>query len=77
MRDRLQPSISYLQRLGPEYLDQIFTHSRWMFELDPNMAFEVCERTGDANIHANPMIRFLRPKKSSYLAGLLRTFWNP
>jgi Vam6/Vps39-like protein vacuolar protein sorting-associated protein 39 len=42
MRDKLQPSISYLQRLGPEYLEQIFKSSRWVFEQDRDIAFEVC-----------------------------------
>lgn len=35
------PSINYLQRLGPEYLDLVFTYSRWIFEQDPDIAFEV------------------------------------
>lgn len=42
MRDKLEPSIMYLQRLGPEHLDQIFQSSRWLFDQDPDMAFEVC-----------------------------------
>lgn len=42
MRDKLGPSISYLQKLGPEYLDQIFESARWVFEQDRDMAFEVC-----------------------------------
>lgn len=41
MRDKLGPSISYLQKLGPEYLDQIFESARWVFEQDREMAFEV------------------------------------
>jgi hypothetical protein len=41
MIDKLQPSISYLQKLGPEHLDQIFHHSQWLFEKDPDMAFQV------------------------------------
>lgn len=42
MRDKLDPSIMYLQRLGPEHLDQIFKSSRWLFDQDADMAFEVC-----------------------------------
>jgi hypothetical protein len=42
MEDKLQPSISYLQKLGPEHLDQIFKSSHWMFEQDRDMAFHVC-----------------------------------
>ena len=41
MDDKLRPSISYLQRLGPEYLDQIFKHSRWVLEQDADLGFEV------------------------------------
>lgn len=41
MLDKLQPSIFYLQRLGPEYLELIFMASRWIFDADRNMAFEV------------------------------------
>ncbi|KAA1467551.1 hypothetical protein DENSPDRAFT_832639 [Dentipellis sp. KUC8613] len=41
MRDKLGPSISYLQRLRPEHLDQIFKSSRWVFEQDPDMAFQI------------------------------------
>ncbi|KAF8127072.1 hypothetical protein EV363DRAFT_1518382 [Boletus edulis] len=41
MRDKLGPSISYLQKLGPEYLDQIFESARWVFEQDREIAFEI------------------------------------
>ncbi|KAI0041201.1 hypothetical protein FA95DRAFT_1611206 [Auriscalpium vulgare] len=41
MRDKLGPSITYLQRLGPEYIDQVFKHSLWVFEQDADMAFEI------------------------------------
>lgn len=41
-RDKLGPTVSYLQRLGPEHIDQIFEHSRWVFEHDRDIAFEVC-----------------------------------
>ncbi|KAH9926823.1 hypothetical protein B0H21DRAFT_138019 [Amylocystis lapponica] len=41
IRDKLMPSVTYLQRLGPEHLDQIFEHSRWIFEQDADIAFEV------------------------------------
>lgn len=41
LEDKLAPSISYLQKLGPEYLDQIFESSRWVFQQDPDKAFEV------------------------------------
>ncbi|KAL0577985.1 Vacuolar morphogenesis protein 6 [Marasmius crinis-equi] len=41
MESRLDASIQYLKRLGPEYLDQIFESSRWLFEQDSKMALEV------------------------------------
>jgi Vam6/Vps39-like protein vacuolar protein sorting-associated protein 39 len=40
-REKLGPTISYLQKLGPEYLKQIFNAARWVFETDRDMAFEV------------------------------------
>ncbi|TDL20794.1 hypothetical protein BD410DRAFT_750406 [Rickenella mellea] len=39
--DRLRPTVTYLQKLGPEYLDQIFESSRWVFEQDPDLGFEI------------------------------------
>ncbi|KIP04390.1 hypothetical protein PHLGIDRAFT_109638, partial [Phlebiopsis gigantea 11061_1 CR5-6] len=41
MKEKLTPSVNYLQRLGPEYLDLIFDHSRWVFEQDVDIAFEI------------------------------------
>lgn len=41
MEDKLGPSIQYLQKLGPEYIDQVFTYARWIFDLDSEMAFQV------------------------------------
>lgn len=41
MEDKLRPSIIYLQKLGPEYLDHIFQYSRWIFDQDVGMGFEV------------------------------------
>ncbi|KAJ3537551.1 hypothetical protein NM688_g6671 [Phlebia brevispora] len=41
VRDKLSPSVNYLQRLGREYLDLIFHYSRWVFEQDPDIAFEI------------------------------------
>ncbi|KDQ57202.1 hypothetical protein JAAARDRAFT_58670 [Jaapia argillacea MUCL 33604] len=39
--DKLMPSINYLQRLGPEYLDLIFESSRWIFAQDRDTAFQI------------------------------------
>jgi len=41
VKDRLGPSISYLQRLGPEYLDTIFQYSKWILKENAEMALEV------------------------------------
>ena len=41
MRDKLGPSVSYLQRLGPEHMDQIFESAHWIFEQDADIALEV------------------------------------
>ena len=39
--DKLGPTISYLRKLGPEYLEQIFNAARWLFDTDRDMAFDV------------------------------------
>ncbi|KAG0694684.1 vacuolar sorting protein 39 domain 1-domain-containing protein [Suillus ampliporus] len=41
MRDKLDPSISYLRKLGPEYINQVFESSRWIFKEDRDMAFQI------------------------------------
>ncbi|KAL0955078.1 hypothetical protein HGRIS_003995 [Hohenbuehelia grisea] len=41
IRDKLDPSISYLQKLGPEHLQHVFDGSRWVFEQDRDIAFEI------------------------------------
>ncbi|KAJ7052608.1 hypothetical protein C8F01DRAFT_1170573 [Mycena amicta] len=41
VEDKLMPSIYYLQKLGPEHLDEIFQSSRWIFEKDGEMAFQI------------------------------------
>lgn len=41
MKDRLGPSITYLQRLDPEYLDTVFQYSRWILDENAEMALEV------------------------------------
>jgi hypothetical protein len=42
MEDKLTPSIQYLQKLGPEYIDQVFSYGRWIFDMDSEIAFQVC-----------------------------------
>jgi hypothetical protein len=41
MKDKLVPSITYLQRLGPEYVDTIFRYSKWVLDENAEMALEV------------------------------------
>ncbi|KZT39975.1 hypothetical protein SISSUDRAFT_1113449 [Sistotremastrum suecicum HHB10207 ss-3] len=39
--DRFRPTISYLQKLGPEYIDQVFESAHWPLKEVPDMAFEI------------------------------------
>ena len=65
MQDKLTPTISYLQKLGPEHLEQIFKSARWVFEMNQDMAFEVIQECSRLN---NLLIerRFSPLKMSSY-----------
>ena len=38
--EKLGPTVRYLQKLGPEYLQIIFETSRWVFDVNPNTAFQ-------------------------------------
>ncbi|KAI0635691.1 hypothetical protein C8Q77DRAFT_1277165 [Trametes polyzona] len=58
MRDKLMPTVNYLQRLGPEHLDQIFEHSRWVFEQDRDIAFEIFT-SEEAELPKEPVADFL------------------
>ncbi|TFL04184.1 hypothetical protein BDV98DRAFT_591033 [Pterulicium gracile] len=40
-QDKVEPSIRYLQKLGPEHLDHIFETSRWVFAEDEDMGLEI------------------------------------
>ncbi|KAI0787910.1 hypothetical protein C8Q74DRAFT_1366714 [Fomes fomentarius] len=57
-RDKLMPTVSYLQRLGPEHLDSIFAHSRWVFEHDRDIAFEIFT-SEEAELPKGPVADFL------------------
>ena len=46
MREKLQPTVAYLQKLGEEYIDQVFKYARWVFQQDQNIAFEVRSQVG-------------------------------
>ncbi|KAF8841813.1 hypothetical protein BDN67DRAFT_900734 [Paxillus ammoniavirescens] len=58
MRDKLDPSISYLQKLGPEYLDQIFESARWVFEQDGEMAIKIFT-SDDVELPRGPVTDYL------------------
>lgn len=62
------PSVSYLQKLGPEYLQQVFESARWIFERDRDIAFEVRILFRLLlHILIQYYHRYLRPKMWSYL----------
>ncbi len=75
MLDKLQPSIFYLQRLGPEYLELIFMASRWIFDADRNMAFEVGPVTLTCLACPN-LNRSSPPRMSSFLERRWPTIWK-
>lgn len=66
MGDQLHPSIAYLQKLGPEYLDIIFQFSQWIFERDTDMAFEV-RNFSFVLSHTDTMPRFSCRKMLNFL----------
>ncbi|KAG8685272.1 Vacuolar morphogenesis protein 6 [Ceratobasidium sp. 394] len=39
--DKYDPTIRYLQKLGPDYLDLIFKSARWIFKAKPDLAFNI------------------------------------
>lgn len=39
--DKVEPTITYLQNLGPEHIDLILLTSRWVFETDKTRGMEV------------------------------------
>ena len=45
MDDKLSPSIHYLQKLGPEYIDQVFKYARWVLDTDQDMGFQACSQS--------------------------------
>jgi hypothetical protein len=39
--DKLDPTIRYLQKLGPGHIDLIFSEAKWVFKEDAKMASRV------------------------------------
>lgn len=66
MEDKLDPSIQYLQKLGPEYIDEVFRYARWIFDTDKDMAFQVSPQI-------IPSLCFSRQMCTDFHVGLCRT----
>lgn len=45
--DKLDPTIRYLQKLGPKYTYLIFSEAKWVFKEDARMATRVRQRRSD------------------------------
>ncbi|EJD06913.1 uncharacterized protein FOMMEDRAFT_117970 [Fomitiporia mediterranea MF3/22] len=41
IEDKIRPSVSYVQNLGPEYLEQIFEATRWIYQLDSDAVYDI------------------------------------
>jgi tetratricopeptide (TPR) repeat protein len=41
VEDKVSPTVSYVQKLGPDHLDLIFTASSWVFSLSPKEGLEI------------------------------------
>lgn len=39
--EKVQPTITYVQKLGPEHLEQVFDASRWVYRQDAGKVLEV------------------------------------
>ncbi|THH09023.1 hypothetical protein EW145_g2303 [Phellinidium pouzarii] len=39
--DKIRSTVSYVQKLGPEYLDQIFEATRWIYQHNHDAAFDI------------------------------------
>ncbi|EDR08609.1 uncharacterized protein LACBIDRAFT_235177, partial [Laccaria bicolor S238N-H82] len=67
MEDKLEPSITYLQKLGPEHIKQIFESSRWVFSMDKTLAFKIFT-SEDVELPRQPVTDYLEkidPKLSA------------
>jgi len=81
MREKLQPTVTYLQKLGEEYIDQVFKYARWVFQQDQNIAFEV-RSTSRLVLRIAPSLnlsfcRFSSLRMSNFLDPRLQTFSRP
>ncbi|KAH9928648.1 vacuolar sorting protein 39 domain 1-domain-containing protein [Fomitopsis serialis] len=69
-RDKLMPSVTYLQRLGPEYLEQIFGAARWVFEENADIAFEIFT-SEEVELPREPVVDFVEGVNLSIAARYL------
>lgn len=81
MREKLQPTVTYLQKLGEEYMDQVFKSARWVFQQDQNIAFEVSSASSPVlSIVCTlnfSLYRSSNLRMSNFLDPKLRTFSKP
>ena len=76
MEDKLEPSITYLQKLGPEHIKQIFESSKWVFSMDKNLAFKVCIRLVSTLNVSSAWPRYLHRKTWNFLDSPLQITWR-
>lgn len=41
IEDRVEPTVAYVQKLGPDHLDLIFSASEWVFNLSPAAGLDI------------------------------------
>jgi len=81
VRAKLQPTVTYLQNSGEEYIDQVFKYAMWLFQKDQNIAFEV-RSTSWLVLRIAPSLnlslrRSLSLRMSNFLGPRSRTFSKP
>lgn len=75
---KIRPTVSYVQKLGEDYIDQIFEASRWVHQLDVNATFEVrSEHNVNIDVCLNPfkiftaeLVELPRSKVADFLEEL-------
>ncbi|KAF9815620.1 hypothetical protein IEO21_04480 [Rhodonia placenta] len=69
-RDKLMPSVSYLQRLGQENMEQIFDSSRWILEQDSEIGIEIFT-SEEVELPRQPVAKYLEGIDPSICARFL------
>jgi len=70
VKDRLVPSITYLQRLSPDYMDTVFQYSRWIFDENTEMALEIFT-SEEAELPPQHVANFLESVNPKFCARYL------